>query len=77
MLVLLYLHLCFLPSIDVYKILGRHVHMDFVQEHLTVKKKINIGDSQASPNNIQLKILADTVYVKVRNKVWADVNKIK
>lgn len=50
-----------------YEILGRHVHMDFTQEHLKAKKKINIGDTQASPNNIRLKILADTVYVKVND----------
>ncbi|XP_078357256.1 uncharacterized protein LOC144642139 [Oculina patagonica] len=52
-----------------YEILGRHVHMDFTQEHLKAKKKINIGDTQASPNNIRLKILADTVYVKGNLKI--------
>ena len=40
--------------------------MDYVQEYFTKKKKENFGDSQASPNDLKLEILADTVYVKVR-----------
>lgn len=42
--------------------------MDFVQEHLKTEKKINFGDSQERSNNIEIEILADTVYVKVRHK---------
>ena len=40
--------------------------MDFVQEHLRVKKNVNFGDSQERPNNIELEVLAETVYVRVR-----------
>jgi len=40
--------------------------MDFVREHLGTKKKINFGDSQELSNGIEIEILADTVYVKVR-----------
>lgn len=39
--------------------------MDFVREHLTAKKSVDFGDSQERPNNIELEILADTVFVKV------------
>jgi len=39
--------------------------MDFVKEYFTKKKNENFGDSQASPNDLKLEILADTVYVKV------------
>ena len=39
--------------------------MDFVKEHLETQKMINFGDSQELPNNIELEILADTVYVRV------------
>jgi len=53
------------PGVDHYRILGRNVHMDFVQEYFTKKKNENFGDSQASPNDLKLEILADTVYVKV------------
>lgn len=41
--------------------------MDFVQEHLK-KKEISFEDSQELSNNIELEILADTIYVKVRSK---------
>ena len=60
------IYLCLPVEKGNYQILGRTVYMDFVEEHLRTKKNINIGDNQASANNIQLKILADTVYVKVR-----------
>ena len=49
-----------------YQVLGRVVHMDFIQEHFAAKKDIDFGDSQEQSNNIELEILADTVYVKVR-----------
>ena len=39
--------------------------MDFVKEHLETQKMINFGDSQDRPNNIELEILADAVYVRV------------
>ena len=42
--------------------------MDYVQEYLRARKKANFNDTQSSPNNIQLTILADTVYVKVH--IW-------
>ena len=42
--------------------------MDFVREHLTAKKSVDFSDSQERPNNIELEILADTVFVRVRCK---------
>ena len=42
--------------------------MDYVQEHLKTERKINFGDSQERANGIEIEILADTVYVKVRHK---------
>ena len=55
--------------IDRYQVVGRVVHMDFVQEHLTTKKNVNFGNSQERPNNIELEVLADTIYVKVGNVI--------
>ena len=52
-------------STDRYQVLGRNVHMDFVKEHLSTKKGVNFQDSQDHPNNIELEVLADTIYVKV------------
>jgi len=52
---------------DRYQAVGRKVHMDFVQEHLKTEKKINFADSQERSNDIEIEILADTVYVKVRH----------
>ncbi|KAJ7390265.1 hypothetical protein OS493_026138 [Desmophyllum pertusum] len=49
---------------DRYQAVGRVVHMDFVQEHLRTKKNVNFGNSQERPNNIELEVLADTIYVK-------------
>ncbi|KAL9982962.1 hypothetical protein ACROYT_G005077 [Oculina patagonica] len=49
---------------DRYQVIGRSVHMDFVQEHLRTKKNVNFGDTQERPNNIEVEVLADTVYVK-------------
>lgn len=46
--------------------MGRNVFMDFVKEHLTTKKHVDFGDTQERPNNIELEIMADTIYVKVR-----------
>lgn len=58
--------LCFVSlPIDRYQVLGRTVHMDFVKEHLETKKNVNFGEKQDWPNDIELEILADTVYVKV------------
>ena len=51
--------------------LGRIVHMDYVREHLTTKKQINLEEQQDQPNLIQLDILADTVYAKVPNTIDA------
>jgi len=53
-------------STDRYQVLGRNVHMDFVKEHLATTKGVNFQDSQDHPNNIELEVLADTIYVKVR-----------
>ena len=52
-------------STDRYQVIGRNVHMDFVKEHLETQKMIDFGDSQDRPNNIELEILADTVFVRV------------
>lgn len=51
-----------------YQVIGRKVHMDFVREHFTAERNVDFGDTQERPNNIELEILADTVYVKVRYK---------
>lgn len=56
----------FVPT-DRYQVTGRNVHMDFVREYLIQKKNVNFGSLQERPNNIELEILADTVYVVVRN----------
>ena len=45
--------------------MGRTVHMDFVREHLITKKKVDLDGLQDRPNNIDLEIMADTVYFKV------------
>lgn len=52
-------------STDRYQVIGRNVHMDYIQEYLRTKNNINFGDIQERPNNIELEILGDTVYVKV------------
>ncbi|KAL9964355.1 hypothetical protein ACROYT_G027986 [Oculina patagonica] len=51
------------PS-DRYQIVGRVVHMKFVREHLETKKGVKFQDKQEWPNNIEVEILADTVYLK-------------
>ena len=56
--------LCLLP-IERYQVVGRVVHMDFVREHLKTKKNVNFKDTQKRTNNIELAVLADTVYLKV------------
>lgn len=53
-------------SADRYQVIGRNVHMDFVREHLRMKKKVNFEYYQEWPNNIELEILADTIHVQVR-----------
>ncbi len=50
---------------DRYQVIGRNVHMDFVQEHLRTQKNVNFEDTQERPNSIELEVLADTVYVRV------------
>ncbi|XP_066026371.1 uncharacterized protein [Pocillopora verrucosa] len=49
---------------DRYQVLGRNVHMDYVQEHLRTKREVAFGQTQERANRIELEILADTVYVK-------------
>ncbi|XP_078358122.1 uncharacterized protein LOC144642894 isoform X1 [Oculina patagonica] len=49
---------------DRYQVTGRKVHMDYVQQHLKAKKNVNFDDSQEQPNNIELEILADSIYVR-------------
>lgn len=66
LLISLTVFLCLSMSTDRYQVLGRNVHMDFVKEHLASKKGVNFQDSQDHPNNIELEVLADTIYVKVR-----------
>ena len=51
---------------DNYQVLGRTVHMDFVREYLSVRESVNFDDTQDLSNNIDLTILADTIYVRVR-----------
>ncbi|XP_078381057.1 uncharacterized protein LOC144663858 [Oculina patagonica] len=54
------------PS-DRYQVVGRVVHMDFVREYLKNKNIPNVDffeDNQKQSNNIELEVLADTVYVK-------------
>ncbi|XP_028517504.1 retinoschisin-like [Exaiptasia diaphana] len=54
---------------DRYQVIGRNVHMEFVEEHLRAKKGLYLDDTQDSPNNINLEVLADTIYVKERSKL--------
>ncbi|CAH3128096.1 unnamed protein product, partial [Pocillopora meandrina] len=49
---------------DRYQVLGRNVHMDYVQEHLRTKREVTFGETQERANRIELEILTDTVYVK-------------
>ena len=56
--------LCNLPT-ERYQVVGRIVHMDFIQENLRTKHDVNFQDEQERPNNIELEVLADAVYVKV------------
>ena len=65
---LLLVTIIYISSIDKYQVLGRNVHMDFVQEHLRTKRKVTFADTQERPNGIELEILADTVYVKVHDR---------
>lgn len=60
---------------DRYQAVGRGVHMDYVQEHLKTEKKINFGDSQELSNGVEIEILADTVYVKVRHKKQTNIRR--
>ncbi|KAL9964363.1 hypothetical protein ACROYT_G027994 [Oculina patagonica] len=38
--------------------------MDFVEEHLRTKKEVIFQDEQKRPNNIEVELLADTVYLE-------------
>lgn len=58
--------LCNLPT-ERYRVVGRVAHMDFIEENLRTKHGVNFQDEQERPNNIELEVLADTVYVKVTN----------
>ncbi|KAL9982791.1 hypothetical protein ACROYT_G004896 [Oculina patagonica] len=49
---------------DRYQVIGRIVHMDYVQEQLELEWKVGLGYLQNQSNNIELEVLADTVYVK-------------
>ena len=40
--------------------------MDFVREHLKTKKNVNLDVNQERSNNIELEVLADTVYIQVK-----------
>ena len=40
--------------------------MNFVRKHLETKNKVDFSDSQEWPNNIDVEVLGDTIYVKVR-----------
>lgn len=46
--------------------------MDFVREHLTAKRSVDLDGTQDVPNNIELEIMADTVYVRVRSKNYSN-----
>ena len=59
---------------DRYQVIGRNVYMDFVKEHLENKQNVKIGKSQELPNNIELEVLADTIYVKVRCLRYSNSN---
>lgn len=59
-----FIQLCHLPK-DRYQVVGRVVHMDFVQKHLENKRDVEFKENQKQSNNIELEVLADTVYVKV------------
>ena len=57
-----------LALIGKYQVMGRVVHMKYLQEHFAAKEKINFGRTQKRPNRIQLEVLADTVYIEVCKK---------
>lgn len=48
-----------------YQVIGRVVHMNYVQEYLAAKEKMKFGNVQRKPNRIQLEVLADTMYIEV------------
>lgn len=54
---------------DRYQVVGRVVHMDLIKGHLEREKNVDFEDSQERSNNIELEVLADTVYVKVGEKI--------
>ena len=48
-----------------YQVIGRVVHMNYLQEYFAAKKSMKFGNIQRKPNRLQLEILADTVYIEV------------
>ena len=50
--------------------------MDYVTERLTTKNNIKFGATQDSPNNIQLEIMAETVYINVSITIVVTVKSI-
>lgn len=70
-ILLTYVFLGSVPT-DRYQVTGRKVHMDYVQQHLKAKKNVNFDDSQEQPNNIELEILADSIYVRVGCQNYSD-----
>ncbi|RMX47141.1 hypothetical protein pdam_00016212 [Pocillopora damicornis] len=47
-----------------YRVIGRVVHMGYVQEYLAAKENMKLGNVQRKPNRVQLEVLADTVYIE-------------
>ena len=52
-----------------YRVIGRVVHMDYVQEYLAAKENMKLGNVQRKPNRVQLEVLADTVYIEVCKRI--------
>ena len=52
-----------------YRVIGRVVHMGYVQEYLAAKENMKLGNVQRKPNRVQLEVLADTVYIEVCKRI--------
>ena len=52
-----------------YRVIGRVVHMHYVQEYLAAKENMKLGNVQRKPNRVQLEVLADTVYIEVCKRI--------
>ena len=48
-----------------YQVIGRVVHMNYLQEYFAAKESMKFGNIQRKPNRLQLEVLADTVYIEV------------